>query len=106
MDQAITATISRFSPIVAAGLMVLSLLTVAASPAHARASGERAVGIVDQPCSPSTGTEPKASDSWLERLLDPSAGPKVEAPDPNSSNAPHPADEERLHHDWAQLCRY
>jgi len=106
MDQAITATISRYSPIVALGLTVSSLLAMTASPVHARAAGERPVGIVEQPCSPSAGAEPKASDPWLDRLLDPSAGPKIETPDPNTSNTPHPAEEERLHYDWAQLCRY
>jgi len=102
MDQAITATISRYSPI----MVLLLLVGAAPAPAHARASADRPVGIVEQPCPASAGAEPKASDPWLERLLDPSQEHEIEPPDTNTSNAPRPAEEERLHYDWAQLCRY
>jgi lysophospholipase L1-like esterase len=73
---------------------------------HARAATDRPVGIVEQPCPLAAGAEPKAGDLWLERLLDPSQEHEIETPDANTSNVPHPAEEERLHYDWAQLCRY
>ena len=98
MDQAIRATISRYSPI-----MVLLLVTSSTGLGHGAAG--RPVGIVEQPC-PAAGAEPKGGDPWLERLLDPSQEHEIETPDANTSNAPHPAQEERLHYDWAQLCRY
>ena len=100
MDQAITATILRYSPTMA----LVVVLVVSASLVHARAPTERPVGIVDQPCPLSAGVEPKASDPWLERLLDPGEGREMETPDTTTST--HPAEEDRLHYDWAQLCRY
>lgn len=103
MDQAITATILRYSPIMA----LAAVLVANSAAASARAPMERPVGIVDQPCLPSAGVEPKASDSWLVRLLDPEEGREIETPtDTSAANNPHPAEEDRLHYDWAQLCRY
>lgn len=102
MHQASTATISRYSPV-----MALLLLATASNPAvYARASADRPAGIVEQPCAPSSGTEPKANDPWLERLLDPSREHWIETPDTSNSNTPHPAEDEHLRDDWAQLCRY
>jgi lysophospholipase L1-like esterase len=43
---------------------------------------------------------------WHERILDPSAGREFEPPDLNSINAIHAPEEDRLHNDWASLCRY
>ena len=44
---------------------------------------------------------------WHERILDPSAGREFEPPDLSSINAMHAAaEEDRLHNDWASLCRY
>ena len=118
MDQAITATICGYSPSVArAGYpprMVLVLLVAAcASSAGARPvteSSVRPVGIVEQPCPAPTAppADVKSSDQkdWRERLLDPSEGREFDAPDPNAANAAHAAEEERLHYDWASLCRY
>ncbi len=97
MDQAIRANISRYSPI-----MVLLLLPMTG---FAHGAAGRPVGIVEQPC-PAAAAEPKAGDAWLERLLDPSAEHEIETPDANVSNAPRPAQDERLNYDWAQLCRY
>src|SRR5689334_17586842 len=103
MDQAITATISRYSPIMA----LLALLAATAPSVHARTSTERPVGIVDQPCPPAAANvEPKATDPWLDRLLDPDEGREIETPDTSTSNTARAADDERLHYDWAQLCRY
>ena len=102
MDQAITATILRYSPIVA----LMAMLAVSPSLVHARASTERPVGIVDQPCAPTAGVEPKATDPRLERLLDPGEGREIETTDTGTSSPAHPAEDERLHYDWAQLCRY
>jgi lysophospholipase L1-like esterase len=85
------------------------LLLAGASPlrVHARASADRPVGIVEQPCPAAAVAEPKASDPWLERLLDPSQEHEIETPEATStSNYPRPAEEERVHYDWAQLCRY
>lgn len=70
----------------------------------------RPVGIVEQPCPPPTasGTDVKSSEQkdWRERLLDPSEGREFEPPDLNAANAAHAAEEDRLHYDWASLCRY
>jgi lysophospholipase L1-like esterase len=43
---------------------------------------------------------------WHERILDPGAGREFEPPDLSSINAMHAAEEDRLHNDWASLCRY
>jgi lysophospholipase L1-like esterase len=101
MDQAITATILRYSPTMA----LVAVLAANSASVYARAPTERPVGIVDQPCLPPADVEPKASDPSLARLLDPGKGRKVETPG-TSDNHPDPAQDERLHHDWAQLCRY
>jgi len=109
MDQAVTANISRYSPRVALVLM----LAFDASVAMARPPGEpavRPVGIVEQPCpaaaSAAADTERPQKD-WSERILDPSAGREFEPPEPSTTpNSQHTAEEERLHNDWASLCRY
>jgi len=87
-------------------MVLVAVLAVSTSSVHARTPTERPVGIVDQPCSPAAGVEPKASDPWLDRLLDPGEGREIETPDTSAANNPHPVEEERLHYDWAQLCRY
>ena len=110
MDQAITATISGYSPRVA----LVLFLAVCASPSHGRPAMEsagRPVGIVEQPCpAPSApGADTKTNDQqkeWHERLLDPSEGRESDPPDWGAANAAHAAEEEHLHYDWASLCRY
>lgn len=87
-------------------MALVAVLAVTTSMVYARTPTERPVGIVEQPCLPSAGGEPKASDPWLDRLLDPDEGREIETPDTNTSDKSHPAEEERLHYDWAQLCRY
>jgi lysophospholipase L1-like esterase len=118
MDQAITATISGYSPSVArAGysprVPLVLLLAACASLADARPvteSSVRPVGIVEQPCPPPTApaADVKSNDQkdWRERLLDPSEGREFDPPDLNAANAAHAAEEDRLHYDWASLCRY
>jgi len=83
-------------------------------------SPARPVGIVEQLCVGSTTATPLAGDTergakdWHERLLDPSEGRETEpseqyaanAQHAAAANAQHAAEEERLHTDWAQLCRY
>ncbi len=69
----------------------------------------RPVGIVEQPClGSSTGAEKvnEAVRDWHERLLDPNAGREFEPPNMSALNALHAAEEDRLHNDWASLCRY
>ena len=109
MDQAITATISGYSPRVAL-VLVLAAWALPAAARPATESVVRPVGIVEQPCpAPTTpGGDTKATDQkeWQERLLDPDAGREFEPPDLNAANAAHSAEEERLHYDWASLCRY
>jgi lysophospholipase L1-like esterase len=108
MDQAVTANISRYSPRVALVLM----LALGASVVLARPPGEppvRPVGIVEQPCPPpiaAAGDTDKPLKDWHERILDPGAGREFEPPDSSSLSALHAAEEERLHNDWASLCRY
>jgi len=43
---------------------------------------------------------------WHEHILDPEEGREFEPPDMNTLNLLHTAEEERLHNDWASLCRY
>jgi lysophospholipase L1-like esterase len=78
------------------------LLLAHASLIFARSAGEsqRPVGVVEQPCT--APVIPPAP----EHLLDPSEGRDFDPPDPSSANAYHAAEEEHLHNDWAQLCRY
>ncbi len=111
MDQKMGATEYALTP-------ALALLLLAhASWSLARPVGEAThVGIVEQPCvtpaSPPPGDTDKSDKSgkdWRERLLDPSEGREVEPPeppDPGAVSTMHAAEEERLHNDWAQLCRY
>ncbi|MEA3183245.1 MAG: hypothetical protein QOI59_6768 [Gammaproteobacteria bacterium] len=90
------------------------MLAVCASSVDARPPAEspvRPVGIVEQPCPTPTapGAEVKANEQkdWRERLLDPSEGREFDPPpDQAASNAAHAAEEDRLHYDWASLCRY
>jgi lysophospholipase L1-like esterase len=108
MDQAVTGVLAEY----ACSRRVLILVFAACtSLAIARAPGEppvRPVGIVEQPCPvPTTpaDTEKPAKDSH-ERILDPGEGREFEPLDPNTVNLLHAAEEERLHNDWASLCRY
>jgi lysophospholipase L1-like esterase len=109
MDQAITATISGYSPRVVLALVLLTWAATGAARAHTD-SAVRPVGIVEQPCPAATppASDSKANDQkeWQERLLDPSAGREFEPPDLNVANAAHAAEEDRQHYDWASLCRY
>jgi lysophospholipase L1-like esterase len=109
MDQAITATISGYSPRVAL-VLVLAAWALPAAARPATESAVRPVGIVEQPCPAAItlASDAKANDQkeWQERLLDPDAGREFEPPDLNAANAAHTAEEERLHYDWASLCRY
>jgi lysophospholipase L1-like esterase len=114
MARAITATISGYSPRVAL-VLVLAAWASSAAARPATESAVRPVGIVEQPCpaptapaSDSKANDLKANDlkEWHERLLDPSAGREFEPPDLNAANAAHTAEEDRLHYDWASLCRY
>jgi lysophospholipase L1-like esterase len=97
-----------YSPRVA---LVLLLAACAASVA-ARPPADspvRPVGIVEQPCPTAiapAGDVKAAEKDWRERLLDPSEGREFDPPDLNSANAMHAAEDDRLHYDWASLCRY
>jgi lysophospholipase L1-like esterase len=105
MDQKMGATEYALAP-------ALALLLLAhASWSVARPVGEAThIGIVEQPCvtpaSPPPSDTDKSPKDWLERLLDPGEGREIEPPDPSAVSAMHAAEEERLHNDWAQLCRY
>jgi len=90
---------------------LLLLLVTWASLANGRPPAElvvRPVGIVEQACaSPNNSAETEKNLKEVrERLLDPSAGREIEPPDPSVVNARYPADDDHLHNDWAQLCRY
>ena len=90
------------------GRALVLAFAACASVASARPPAEsplRPVGIVEQPCLPPT---PLTSDmkELQERILDPSAGRELEPPDPGVINALHAVEEDRLHNDWAALCRY
>jgi lysophospholipase L1-like esterase len=77
---------------------------VSVSLARPPAETGRPVGVVDQVCSPAV---PAATDSKdIERLLDPSAGREFDPPDPAGVAVAHTVEEDRLHSDWASLCRY
>jgi lysophospholipase L1-like esterase len=109
MDQAITATISGYSP----GVVLALLLATWASTGAARSAAEsavRPVGIVEQPCAaptaPASDSKVNERKEWQERLLDPGAGREFEPPDLSVANAAHSAEEDRMHYDWASLCRY
>jgi lysophospholipase L1-like esterase len=106
MDQATRSDISRYSQ----GLAVLWLLAGAPlALARPPEPAPRPVGIVEQPCpAPSAGTD-KAGESgreWRERLLDPNAAHETEAAESPGPGGAHAAEEDRLHNDWASLCRY
>ena len=87
----------------AAALVLLSALALSA---QARPNGEtpRPVGVVEQPC-PANVPSPDPKE-FYERILDPSARRELEPPDPTAQTAIHAAEEDRLHDDWASLCRY
>lgn len=90
-----------------AGLALALVLTTSVATAAARPPADalpRPVGIVEQPC-PATAAPADLKD-FHERLLDPSAGREFEAPDMNAVIAARAAEDERLHYDWASLCRY
>lgn len=105
MDQKMGAVEYAITP------ALILLFLAHASSAVARHPGEATqVGVVEQPCAapvvpPPSDTEKSAKD-WRERLLDPGEGREIEPPDPSVVSAMHAAEEERLHNDWAQLCRY
>jgi lysophospholipase L1-like esterase len=74
----------------------------------ARAPGDappRPVGVVEQPC-PASAVPAVDLKDFHERILDPSAGREFEPPDPTVLTARQAAEEDRLHYDWASLCRY
>jgi lysophospholipase L1-like esterase len=106
MDQAVTAVLAGYR-----GTLILAL-AACASLALARPPGEppvRPVGIVEQPCpppAPPTGDTEKPMKDWHERILDPGEGREFDPPDTSTVNSLHAAEEERLHNDWASLCRY
>ena len=108
MDQAVTAVLAEYASSRGALIFALALCT---SLAIARPPGEppvRPVGIVEQPCpapAASADTEKPAKDLH-ERILDPGEGREFEPPDLSTLNLLHVAEEERLHYDWASLCRY
>lgn len=103
MDQAVTAILAEYR-----GALILAF-AACTSLAIARPPGEppvRPVGVVEQPCPAPTGDTEKPMKDWQERLLDPSEGREFEPPDLTTINSLHTAEEERLHYDWASLCRY
>lgn len=111
MDQAATADISRYSQKLAILLLLAGSPLVVARPPEPAA---RPTGIVEQPCpSPPSSTDKsaEATREWRERLLDPNAAHETEPADSGPSSSAHAADiaraeEDRLHNDWASLCRY
>jgi lysophospholipase L1-like esterase len=106
MDQAVMAVLAEYR-----GALILAF-AACTSLAIARPPGEppaRPVGVVEQPCPAPTaapGDTEKAMKDWHERILDPSEGREFEPPDLNTVTALHTAEEDRLHYDWASLCRY
>ncbi len=73
----------------------------------------RPVGLVEQPCPAAPAAQPgpaaqpvQDARDWRERILDPAAGRLFEPPDPTVMASIHAAEEEKLHSDWASLCRY
>jgi lysophospholipase L1-like esterase len=108
MDQAVTAVLAEYAS--SRGALILAL-AACTSLAIARPPGEppvRPVGIVEQPCpAPAApGDAEKPLKDQHERILDPGEGREFEPPDLNTINLLHAAEEERLHYDWASLCRY
>jgi lysophospholipase L1-like esterase len=109
MDQAVTAVLAEYAS--TRGALILAL-AACASLAIARPPGEpavRPVGIVEQPCPASSaapGDTEKPMKDWHERILDPTEGREFDPPDLNTVNALHATEEDRLHSDWASLCRY
>jgi lysophospholipase L1-like esterase len=109
MDQAVTAVLAEYAS--SRGTLILAL-AVCTSLAIARPLGEppvHPVGIVEQPCpapTASSGDTEKPVKDLHERILDPGEGREFEPLDPNTVNSLHAAEEERLHYDWASLCRY
>jgi lysophospholipase L1-like esterase len=91
-----------------AGIALVLVLATTSVASAARAPAEappRPVGIVEQPC-PAPTAPPDLKD-FHERLLDPSAGRELEPPpDTSVLAAMRAAEQERLHYDWASLCRY
>jgi lysophospholipase L1-like esterase len=92
----------RCGGVVLALVLATSVASVAGRPVAD--ATVRPVGIVEQPCPPAAA--PADLKDYHERLLDPSAGRELEAPDMNGVLAMRAAEEERLHYDWASLCRY
>jgi lysophospholipase L1-like esterase len=109
MDQAVIAVLAEYASTRGALILALAACT---SLAIARPPGEpatRPVGIVEQPCAaptaPSSDTEKPMKD-WHERILDPSEGREFDPPDLNGASPQRTVEEDRLHYDWASLCRY
>jgi lysophospholipase L1-like esterase len=89
------------------GALVL-MLAAQISVGAARPAGDtppRPVGVVEQPCPASAAPTVDLKD-FHERILDPSAGRELEPSDPTVLTARQAAEEDRLHYDWASLCRY
>jgi lysophospholipase L1-like esterase len=114
MDQGVRAVFEDYA--VTAALVLILLAYVPWGWARPAVEGTRPVGIVEQPCAgmPSSVPTQTSSDTdrqgkdWREHLLDPGAGRENEPPppDPSTASALHAAEEDRVHNDWAQLCRY
>jgi lysophospholipase L1-like esterase len=114
MDQGVRAVFEDYA---ITSVLVLILL-VHASAASARPPTEptRPVGIVEQPCAVPSAPTQASNDAdksgsgkekdWLGRVLNPGEGRDTEPPEPSAASAAHSAEEDRLHNDWAQLCRY
>lgn len=95
------------------GLLALLLFVAYASVVSARPPGDpasRRVGIVDQPCAPQMNSPDmeKTARDQREHLLDPNERREIEPtePVPARAAARHTAEDDPLHNDWAQLCRY
>jgi len=102
MDQGVRAIIEDY--VVTAALVLTLLVHSSLVGARTPVEPNRPVGIVEQPC-PAPETD-KSGKDWLAHILDPAEGRDIEPPDPSAVSAARAAEEERLHNDWAQLCRY
>src|SRR6266404_7689723 len=106
MDQAVTAVLAEHRGALILALAACTSLAIARPPAEPPV---RPVGIVEQPCpAPSAppGDTEKPMKDWHERILDPTEGREFDPPDLYTVNALHATEEDRLHSDWASLCRY
>jgi lysophospholipase L1-like esterase len=76
--------------------------TGVASPAGEASS--RPAGVVEQPCP--TVPAPAMSKDFQDRIIDPDARRDFGPADAGVIAALHAAEEDRVHNDWAFLCRY